>query len=215
MIHPAIIIAFWIGVSMSQVEANGLDIDSAPWLRPRSLESYKSLLSRSPFSLPTAEENTELAERYVLTGAAKINDKPVVFIFDKNTQNRLMLEPLDGQENQSNNRLLELFTNEDPKNLRASVLIDGQQTEIRFSETSFALAAPQPPLAPPGAPPNLPNPAPPHSGAPPNQAAAQSINPQQASAIPSNNSGSKPPTRVIRRRVISGQPPAAQPIPGQ
>jgi len=49
-------------VSRFCVAADTPDFDSEPWLRPRSMENFKSLLERSPFSLPTAEENTAIAE---------------------------------------------------------------------------------------------------------------------------------------------------------
>ena len=189
-------------LSRLSLAAETPDFDSEPWLRPRSMENFKSLLERSPFSLPTAEENTAIAERFVLTGAATINETPVVFVLDKNTQNRLMLEKSNSSDSSSKDQLLELFQDADPKNLRASVQIEGQRTEIRFSETSFEPPSGQP--MPPQA--NAPNqPMPPMPPAPPLQPAVQ----------PGNNANAQPPRRVIRRRVISGQPPAAQPVPGQ
>ncbi len=193
------------------VAADTPDFDSEPWLRPRSMENFKSLLERSPFSLPTAEENTAIAERFVLTGAATINETPVVFVLDKNTQNRLMLEKLNSSDSSSKDQLLELFQDADPKNLRASVQIEGQQTEIRFSETSFEPPSGQP--MPPQA--NAPNqPMPPMPPAPPHQQVA-APGQQQPAVQPGSNTNAQPPRRVIRRRVISGQPPVAQPVPGQ
>jgi len=200
------------------LRADSSDLDASPWLKPRSLENFKSLLDRSPFSLPTAEETIAAEERFFLTGAATINDKPVVFVFDKNTQNRLMLEKLDGIESQGRDRLLEFAPSMDPKNLSAKVQIEGRVTEIRFSETAFEAqpgtappgfaGQPQPPGQPgqPGQqPPQMPNIPP---GSPP-------VPPQNPAAIqPGTADNSQPPRRVIRRRVISNQPPA-QPVPGQ
>lgn len=185
---------------------------SEPWLQPRSMENFKSLLERSPFSLPTAEESTPVADRFFLTGVATINEQPVVFVFDKNTQNRLMLGKFEGPENQAKDRLIELFQDPDPKNMRASVQIEGQRAEIRFSETAFALPSGQSLAAPAGStgqpmPPQPPAPQPPQAAAPAGQ--------QQSAVQSGNNANSQPPRRVIRRRVISGQAPAAQPIPGQ
>ena len=203
-------ILIFLLVSRLSVAAETPDLDSEPWLRPRSMENFKSLLERSPFSLPTAEENTAIAERFVLTGAATINETPVVFVLDKNTQNRLMLEKSNSSDSSSKDKLLELFQDADPKNLRASVQIEGQRIEIRFSETSFEPPSGQP--MPPQA--NAPNqPMPPMPPAPPLQPAAPGQ--QQPAVQPGNNANSQPPRRVIRRRVISGQPPAAQPVPGQ
>jgi hypothetical protein len=204
-------ILIFLLVSRLSVAAETPDLDSEPWLRPRSMENFKSLLERSPFSLPTAEENTAIAERFVLTGAATINETPVVFVLDKNTQNRLMLEKLSSSDNAGKDQLLELFQDADPKNLRASVQIEGQRTEIRFSETSFEPPSGQP--MPPQA--NAPNqPMPPMPPAPPHQQVA-APGQQQPAVQPGNNANAQPPRRVIRRRVISGQPPAAQPVPGQ
>ena len=183
------------------------DLEATPWLKPRSMENFQALLSRSPFSLPTAEETTAAPDRFALTGVATINDRPVVFVFDKNTQNRLMLEKFDGSENPSKDRLVELFPSDDPKNLRASVQIEGQRTEIRFSDNAFtssvAESMNQPPV-PSG------QQMPPQPPLPPQQ----QINAQQSAVQPGTNSNSQPPRRVIRRRVISGQAPAAQPVPG-
>ena len=193
------------------VMANAPNFDSAPWLRPRVIENFKSLMDRSPFSLPTAEETAGVADRFFLTGMATIDEKPVVFVFDKNTQNRLMLSKLDESENQSRDMLLEVFQSPDPKNLRASVQIEGKKTEIRFSDTAFTSPAGEPMPPQPGAPSQ---PMPPH---PPKSAssAQQQANAQQPSIQQGNNSSSQQPRRVIRRRVISGQAPAAQTDPGQ
>lgn len=211
MIKPARTILFFLLVARLCLAAERPDFNSEPWLRPRSIVNFKSLLERSPFSLPTAEENTAIAERFVLTGTATINETPVVFVLDKNTQNRLMLEKLSPSENPGKDQLLELFQDPDPKKLRASVQIEGQRTDIRFSETSFAPPSGQPMPAQASAP-NQPMPP-----APPPQPQNQALAPgQQPPAVqPGNNSNSQPPRRVIRRRVISGQPPAAQPVPGQ
>lgn len=178
------------------------DLEATPWLKPRSMRNFQALLSRSPFSLPTAEETTAAPDRFSLTGAATINERPVVFVFDKNTQNRLMLEKIDASENASKDRLLELFPSDDPKNLRATVLIEGQRTEIRFSDTAFSISSEQPAPIPPSVPGQ-------HMPPQPSNAAQQ-----QGTIKPGNTPNSQPPTRVIRRRVISGQAPAAQPVPG-
>lgn len=205
-------ILFLLLVSGFGLAVDVQDSNSEPWLKPRSMENFKSLLERSPFSLPTAEESASAADRFFLTGVATINDQPVVFVFDKNTQNRLMLGKAEGSENQSKDKLIELFQDPDPKKLRASVQIEGQRTEIRFSEAAFAPPSGQP--APPqaAAPGQHIPPQPPVSTQ--QQTAAQPA-PQQAAAQAGNNTNSQPPRRVIRRRVISGQQPAAQPIPGQ
>ena len=219
-------IPIFLLAAISPLAAEPQDLEATPWLKPRSLENFKSLLDRSPFSLPTAEETIAAEERFFLTGAATINDKPVVFVFDKNTQERLMLEMVDGPPTQGTNRLIELSQSTDPKNLTAKIFIDGKITEIRFSETAFAqspgqppqgFAGPPPPMNP-GQPPGQPvpqNPAFPHNpAAVPPQPVPPSPGQNNAAIQPGTNDNSQPPRRVIRRRVISNQPPA-QPIPGQ
>lgn len=211
---------------IAPLAAEPQDLEATPWLKPRSLENFKSLLDRSPFSLPTAEETIAAEERYFLTGAATINEKPVVFVFDKNTQERLMLEKQEGPANQGGNRLMELSQSTDPKNLTAKIFIDGKITEIRFSETAFAQSPGQPPQGFAGAPPPMSpgqqpgqpvpqNPAFPHNPAAiPPQPGPPSPNQNTAAIQPGTNDNSQPPRRVIRRRVISNQPPAP-PVPGQ
>jgi hypothetical protein len=223
-------IVFLILVAAASVSAEPQDFDASPWLKPRSLEDFKSLLDRSPFSLPTAEETIAAEERFFLTGAATINGKPVVFIFDKNTQDRRMLEKFEGPEAQGRDRLIELSESSDPKNLTAKINIEGKVTEIRFSESSFASAPGQPPQGfagpnqpmPPGQQPGQPGqPGPQIPAFAPNPAAVppspvpQQPNQNNAAIQPGSQDNSQPPRRVIRRRVISNQPPAAQPIPGQ
>ena len=170
--------------------------DDAPWMEQRSMEKFQVLLNRSPFSLPTAEESAPMADRFFLTGAATINNEAVVFVLDKNTQGRHML---GAKPDSANNQLLDYKPDADPKNMSARIRIEGQETTIRYAEVpAEAQPAPQMPMNPqlpqqPGAP------------QPPGAAAVQ----------PANTNGNEPPRRVIRRRVISGQPPAAQPVPNQ
>lgn len=162
------------------------------------MEKFQVLLNRSPFSLPTAEESAPMADRFFLTGAATINEEPVVFVLDKNTQVRHML---GSKPDASNNQLLNYTPDADPKNMSARIRIEGQETTVRYAELpTEAQPPPQVPMNPkipqqPGAPPQPP-------GAPP-------------TAQPQNTNGNETPRRVIRRRVISGQPPAAQPVPNQ
>ena len=168
----------------------------APWMEQRSMEKFQVLLNRSPFSLPTAEESAPMADRFFLTGAATINEEAVVFVLDKNTQVRHMLGI---KPDAANNQLLDYKPDSNPKNMSARIRIEGQETTIRYAEVpAEAQPAPQMPMNPqlpqqPGAP------------QPPGAAAVQ----------PATTNGNEPPRRVIRRRVISGQPPAAQPVPNQ
>ena len=174
-----------------------LQAENAPWTEPRSMENFQVLLTRSPFSLPTAEESAPSADRFFLTGAATIDNEPVVFILDKNTQARHMVGK---KPDSANNQLLDYQPSADIKNMSARVRIEGQEALIRYAEMPTEVQPPpQMPMNPqmpqqPGAAPQ-----------PPGGTAVQ----------PSAPTGSEPPRRVIRRRVISGQPPASQPVPNQ
>ena len=171
--------------------------DNAPWMEQRSMEKFQVLLNRSPFSLPTAEESAPMADRFFLTGAATINSEAVVFVLDKNTQVRHMLGI---KPDSANNQLLDYKPEADPKNMSARIRIEGQETTIRYAELpAEAQPAPQVPMSP-----KLPQ----QPGAAPQPPGAAAVQPAQTN-------GSEPPRRVIRRRVISGQPPAAQPVPTQ
>jgi hypothetical protein len=171
--------------------------DGAPWMEQRSMEKFQVLLNRSPFSLPTAEESAPAADRFFLTGAATINNDAVVFILDKNTQVRHML---GAKPDAANNQLLDYKTDADPKNMSARIRIEGQETTIRYAE----LPAEAQPAQPRPMNPQLPQ----QPGAPQQPPGATAVQ-------PANTNGNEPPRRVIRRRVISGQPPAAQPVPNQ
>ena len=171
--------------------------DDTPWIEQRSMEKFQVLLKRSPFSLPTAEESAPMADRFFLTGAATINNEAVVFVLDKNTQVRHML---GNKPDAANNQLLDYKPDVDPKNMSARIRIEGQETTIRYAE----LPAEAQPAVPRPMNPQLPQ-----------QPGAPQQPPGAAAVQPANTNGNEPPRRVIRRRVISGQPPAAQPVPNQ
>ena len=189
-------ILFFISIFLATA-ASVLAADDAPWLEPRSMEKFQVLLSRSPFSLPTAEESAPVADRFFLTGAATINNEAVVFVLDKNTQIRHML---GAKPDAANNQLLDYKPDSDPKNMSARIRIEGQETMIRYAEVpAEAQPAPPRPMNPPL----------------PQQPGAPQPPPGSAAVQPANANGNEPPRRVIRRRVISGQPPAAQPVSNQ
>ena len=173
------------------------DQSDALWLQPRSMDQFQNLLDRSPFSLPTAEESAPMAERFSITGAATINEEPVVFIVDKNTQNRLMLGK---SPDASGNVLLEYLPDLNPQKMKASIRIDGQVTTVAYAEVAADQQQPATPV------PMVPNAIQPPASTQPPQGAVNPAQPQNPA---------QPPRRVIRRRVISGQNPPAQPNSGK
>lgn len=168
-----------------------------PWAQPRDIARFQFLVDRSPFSLPTAEESSPLADRFTLTGAMSLNGEPQIFVLDKTTQERHLLSKTP---NKLNMGLVEYLPDPDPRHMRATIRVNDQTATITFSDT--AAAPGQQPGMPQNAgmvPPQVPQPGAP-SAPQPNQVATNG-NPQM---MPQPN-GQPPQRRVIRRRIISGQ----------
>lgn len=164
----------------------------APWTLPRELSNFQALLDRSPFSLPTAEESSPLADRFILTGAATISGEQMVFVMDRTTQVRHMITKTPNTESLG---LVEYLPDPDPRRMRATIRLGDQIATISFVEAAVApqLNAPVAPVPAQGAP-----------GSP-------TAPPVLAQPVPALNPGTtqpgqQPPRRVIRRRIISGQP---------
>ncbi|MCX6970619.1 MAG: hypothetical protein NTV93_10775 [Verrucomicrobia bacterium] len=181
----------------SMVLGSALAQNEDPWALPRDLAQFQFLLDRSPFSLPTAEESSPLADRYTLTGVASIDGEAMVFVLDKTTQERHMVSKTP---NNFDMGLVEYLPDPDPRHMRATIKINGQTATISYSDPVAQPGQPGVSQTPGMAMPQGQNPtavvnAPPGqtivAGAPPNM---QQGNPQA------------PPRRVIRRRIISGQP---------
>lgn len=186
LLSRVFIFAMVLGSVMAQSEN--------PWTQPRDLSQFQFLLDRSPFSLPTAEESSPLADRFSLTGAVAFDGEPVVFVLDKTTQERHMLSKTPNQKNMG---LVEYLPDPDPRHMRATIRVDGQIATISYVEG--AVQQPQQPGQLPNVGMVSPNQAPPVlnvPGQPPQVMAtgSQTQNPQA------------PPRRIIRRRIISGQP---------
>lgn len=179
--------------------------DGAPWTKPREMAAFQSLLDRSPFSLPTAEESSPLADRFSLTGAADLDGDPMVFVLDRTTQTRQMLSKIPNSQKMS---LLEYLPDPDPRKMRATIRVDGQVATIAYSESP---AQPQQ-AGLPGQPiqPSQPGVRPPQAGLPQGQPTTVVNVPAAMPGSPAfqqqGASAAQPSHRVIRRRVISGQP---------
>ena len=57
----------------SETVGSASDLSRNPWEKPRDLSSFQQLIKHSPFSLPTSEESSPLADRYAMTGIVNIN----------------------------------------------------------------------------------------------------------------------------------------------
>lgn len=191
ILSKVFIFAVVLGTAMAQSET--------PWTQPRDLSQFQFLLDRSPFSVPTAEESSPLAERYTLTGAVAFDGDPVVFVLDKTTQERQMVNKTPNKQNIA---LVEYLPDPDPRHMRATIRVDGQVATISYSEPATAPAQQN------GMPPTAMIPPPPNQapGVPqPGQMAAGGGQPPSLQQQNPQN----PQRRVIRRRIISGQPPVA------
>lgn len=198
---------------------------------PFPLSRYAALWERSPFQLESVAppvESPALAQRYALTGIAEINGEPLVFVMERATQRRHML---DKKTNSSGLSLVQIDVQQKYTNSTATIREGSDVGVIKFDATTAVAAAPpaiprpgQPvPIAPaiPGRPPGQPIPGQP--GAPAAQpatvpgavpvpapvAAAPGVVPvapvpaapgavQAAGPGQENN----PPPRVIRRRAV-------------
>jgi len=161
---------------------------------PRTFEAFEFLLERSPFSLPTAEEQSPAADRFTLTGAANWDGIQRVFVFDKNSQERHMLTAEAGSGQLA---LLEFLPDADPRKMRARVKIGPEVATISYSDTNPQAGSPQGANPQPGMPSVMPPP--PVPGQP-----GQQMQPGQQ--VQPGQPGQQPPRRIIRRRVISGSP---------
>ena len=170
------------GSSLAWSSEASLAALSATWEKPRELTAFRVLLARSPFSLPTAEENSPLAERYALTGVITISGEEQVFVFDRTDQSR---ELLTAKPNAKNMSLVSLIR-EGNTPLKASIRVGSEMGTIGFLEAAQAKVAPPAPGTQAGT-----NPAAAGVRLPPLPAA-----PQQPSSNPPNR-------RIIRRPVIT------------
>ena len=182
-------------LSFSLVLGSAIAQDQDPWAQPRDISRFQFLLDRSPFSLPTAEETSPLADRYTLTGAVSINGEPMIFVLDKTTQEHHMLSK---EPNKLNMGLVDYLPDPDPRRMHATIKINGQTATLSYSEPAVVQ------IQQPGLPPN---------GAGPNQNPTAVVNPPPGQAVaggaPQNmqqQNAQPPQKRVIRRRIISGQP---------
>jgi hypothetical protein len=167
--------------------------EPTPWEKPRSLETFQKLLGHSPFSLPTAEESSPLADRFSITGIITEGEDVQVFVFDRTDQSRTLLTK---KPNEKDMCLVSIVRDDGSATPRASIRVGSESGTISFMEASK-----QPQTAPPA-------PGSPAGGASQGQQAVQLPSlpplPQQPSAAP-------PSRRIIRRPVVAPPQPQHQP----
>ena len=192
--------AVTVTTSRSAPPSTTTSTTQAPWEKQREISMFQNLLKHSPFSLPTAEESSPLAERYAITGIVTIDGEERIFVFDRTDQSR---ELLTHRPNKKNMSLVALVREGSARPLKASVRVGGQTGTIGFLEAS---AQPAQPAGPPA----------PGSAASINQPTGPRLPPlptlpqQRIGPVPAQTGPGVPPgRRIIRRPVIS--PPHIQP----
>ena len=164
--------------------ATATDSPSEAWEKPRELEVFGKLIARSPFSLPTAEESSPLAERYAMTGIITIGGEEQVFVFDRTDQSR---ELLSGRPNPKNMSLVSLIR-EGKNPVKATIRVGSETGTIGFMEGGSPAAQASPPA--PGSPASANAPAP-------------GVKLPPLPPLPKTPSNTPPSKRIIRRPVVT------------
>lgn len=164
--------------------ATALDCPPGAWEKPRALEAFAKLIARSPFSLPTAEESSPLAERYAMTGIITIGGEEQVFVFDRADQSRDLLTIRPNAKDMSLVTLIREGTNP----VKATIRVGGETGTIGFMEAgnTATQAAPAAPGSPASA-------ALPQAG----------VRLPPLPPLPKTPSTSPPGRRIIRRPVVT------------
>lgn len=95
------------------------------------IERYAHIWESSPFVIATelAPVSPGLADRYLVTGYARLNGKATVFLFDRSTMSRLTIRP--GEET-SGVKLLSINSPENLKSCVAVISAGGQIGNIKY-----------------------------------------------------------------------------------
>jgi hypothetical protein len=171
--------------------------EQVPWEMPRNLSAFESLLKRSPFTLPTAEESSPLSERFAMTGIASIAGEDQVFVFDRTDQSRFMLTAKPNEKNMS----LVSIVRQDSSPLKASIRVGNETGTIGFLEAAQQPTQQQAPPAPGS----------PAAAALP--AGQQAVKLPPLPPLPQLPAGANAPGRRIIRRPVVAPPQQAQPTP--
>lgn len=216
----------WLPAGMLACAMNGLPAQAEePWMPTQhDLDRYEHIWKAAPFIAATevTPKGESIAQRFALTGFARLGESEIVFLFDRKSLNRFSVsksQPQNGVE------LLAVAEKDTITELGARIRAEGEVAEITYdgavanaSETSMmANGNSQPPPQPVPAP-NRPgimsgssgNPSAAQANLPPNPPTGTTSQAQIMSGAPANAQVSAAPTpptrRVIRRRQIVTQP---------
>ena len=103
--------------------ASSTEERTPPWMKPRDLSSFQTLLQHSPFSLATAEDSSPISDRYMLTGIITLDGEEEAFVMDRNDQSR---ELLTKKPNTKGMALINIIHDDDPNKLKATIRVNGE-----------------------------------------------------------------------------------------
>jgi len=132
-------------VSASETSGSSVDPSRNAWEKPRDLSSFQQLIKHSPFSLPTAEESSPLADRYAVTGIVNINGEEQIFVFDRTDQSR---ELIGRKPNTKNMSLVSLIREGNSAPQKVSISVGNETGTIGFLESTQQQGAPPAQAAP-------------------------------------------------------------------
>jgi len=132
-------------MAASETLGSSADLTRNSWEKPRDLSSFQQLLKHSPFSLPTAEESSPLADRYAMTGIVNINGEEQIFVFDRTDQSR---ELIGRKPNAKNMFLVSLIQDGNTAPQKANISVGSETGTIGFLESTQQKGAPPAQAAP-------------------------------------------------------------------
>lgn len=118
---------------------------------PFPVSRYATLWERSPFQLESIAPPTQsegLAQRYALTGIAQINNEPIIFLLERATQLRHML---DKKTNTAGLSLVQIDMKDKYAESTAVVRQGEEVGVVKFDPTTPLQSMPSAPVAPQGA----------------------------------------------------------------
>ncbi len=95
-------------------------------------ERYRHIWEKSPFvtEAPAAlQQSAGLAQRFILTGAASLQDQPIIFVLDRTSLTRLMVTK---EVNQQGLVLVSLKEEANPQKSQATIRLGSEEGVIRY-----------------------------------------------------------------------------------
>lgn len=110
---------------------------SAPERHP--IERYQHIWLNPPFVVASdvTPKSESLADRFALTGAARIGENDIVFVLDRRTMKRFAIS---GGQSENDVELLSLNSSDNARHLSAIIRSRGETAEIRYASDLPAMA---------------------------------------------------------------------------